>query len=199
MRPVVHGPEIVRDLRCVVQTPIVDEQDFVEIDLRPAGRFINDECAIEPSGHLLPSAIVRVVPVGAGIRHGEIVEKIIARLDGHLRQAGDAVHAVGDPDPVPVHARGLGQVVDKAPRHPRALGHADCRPGNRAAKCPDVCLRILRRREAGASLGSDEVCSGIGQSDTRDAEACYGADKRLMELPAVQDRHGCSPDMYPAA
>ena len=59
---------------------------------------------------------MRVIPEAAGIGGGERVAEALAGLDRRLGQIGHAIHGIGDAQAMPVHHRGLVQLVDHVDR-----------------------------------------------------------------------------------
>src|SRR5690606_35396256 len=72
------------DLAVLPEPPVVGDDGEVA-DARRRLRLLDDEKAIEAACHLLPAAVVWVVPEGAGIGHGKAVVEGLARLHGMLR------------------------------------------------------------------------------------------------------------------
>ena len=147
VRPVPESPEALVDPRVLGEAPVVEEEHFVAVDDRGFG-LLDDERAVEPPGHLLPCALVRVVPEGPGVRRREVVQEVVAWLDHLLGELGHSVHLVLEPDAVPVHGRGLGEIVHQPPGDLRTLRHADRRPWNAPVVSPDGGLGVAGRGEA---------------------------------------------------
>lgn len=69
-----------------IQQPVVENEHLFAIDIRRLG-FVDDQRAMQSACHLFPGPVVRVIPVGPGIRRHEIVVEGAAWRDGVLRQA----------------------------------------------------------------------------------------------------------------
>ena len=139
--------EAVVEDRVIGETPVIEHKHLLPIDLRRIG-LLDHEDAVEPPRQLLEGAVMRVIPVGAGVGWREVVEKLAAGLHHRLRELRRTVHRVVDSNPVPVHRRGLGQSVHEPAHHPFALPHADGRPRNPPVVSPDRGFGIVRWREA---------------------------------------------------
>jgi hypothetical protein len=98
----------------------VEQEAEVAVDLvdqRVLRLRVRDPEAHHAHRHLHHLVGMRVVHEGAGPARDELVDEGLARLDALLRQAGDAVHAVGQALAVPVHAGVLGQLVGDEDAH----------------------------------------------------------------------------------
>ena len=147
MAPVVGCLEIRGDLAgCGVKPPVIKDQRLIPVDLRRLG-LLHDQGAVQSARDLLDRAVVRVVPVGAGIRCHEIVEELGAACDRRLRQAWNTIHRIRDPHSVPVDRRGLRQGVSQPPGNAPTLRHLQHRARHRAADRPHFGFRIARRRK----------------------------------------------------
>jgi hypothetical protein len=100
---------------------------------------------------------VRVVPVGAGIRHIELVEELHARRDRRLREVGHAIHRVRHAQAVPVHGRLLVEAVLDDDAQALALAHPDLRARHRAVVGPDGGLGVRGADEVRAGRTCDEA------------------------------------------
>ena len=74
----------------------------------------------------------------SGVGRGEGVGEAVARLDRRLRQAGNAVHGVGQADPVPMHGRVFPKPVFDPHPEGLALRDAQRRTGRGAVVGVDV-------------------------------------------------------------
>src|SRR5258706_558167 len=79
----------------------------------PPARPRHVQVSVQAQVLLYILAIVRVVPVEAGIRKMDAIRKPPARRDGILGDARSAVEPVVQPDAVPVHCRRLVNRVDE--------------------------------------------------------------------------------------
>src|SRR5215831_5987549 len=111
---------------------------------------------IRPPPDLLGAMRMGVVPEGAGIRHGELVDEAVLRLDRRLGHIGRAVHRVRNAQAMPVDRGVLRQPVLDSDLQPFALAQSDLWPGNAAAIAPDAGLRIGLGRDPHPALGSDQ-------------------------------------------
>ena len=157
MRPVHHCAEALLDARVVGETPVVDDQHFVPIDGRRS-RLLDDDRAVQTARHLLPRAVVRVVPVRARVRHDEVIEELAARGNGRLGEFGHPVHRVDDADPVPVDRGRLRQIVEEEAGKGLPLRHAEHGARHLPAIGPDRRLGIA---------GWRKVCRARGRAQRR--------------------------------
>ena len=79
---------------------------------------------------------MRVIHVGAVLPQRELVFESLARFDHRLRQSGDAVHAVGQKDSVPMNARCRRQSVRHVDPHAIAFDSFDRRSVHPAIEAP---------------------------------------------------------------
>ena len=180
VRAVAHGAEALVDLRLRREAPIVDEQEFVPIDLGPAVGVLDDQRSVKTSSQLLPSPIVGVVPIGPGVGRHEIVEEAPAGWHRRLRQFRHAVHGILDSDAMPVHGGRLRQLVDEPTPDALSLPDADDRTRHPPLITPDRCRRIV---------GRDELC----RSRPRLQRWRVGAGRRSEEWEAAGRRHADEP------
>ena len=94
--------------------------------------------------HLHHLVGVRVVHEGAGAARDELVDEGLARRDARLRQAGHAVHAVGQALAMPVDAGLLAELVGDEDAHAVAFDHLDRRSRALAVVAPQVRLEAGR-------------------------------------------------------
>src|SRR3546814_20640769 len=80
----------------------VCSSDLVAVD-RDRFAFFDDQRAIEATPNLLETTLVRVVPVGAGVRHVELIEECLARGDWLLGPVRHAVHGIRHAHATPMH------------------------------------------------------------------------------------------------
>ena len=132
-----------------VKQPVIKDQYLFPIQVRRLG-FLDDQRAIEPARHLFGRAVMRVIPVGSGIRHGKIIVEALPQLDRGLGQPGNTIHRIVYANPVPMHRACLGQCVHEAALQPRTLLKTHLRAGHRAAIAPDFGLGIAFRRQLNA-------------------------------------------------
>ena len=82
-------------------------------------RILDDQRRVEAAIDLRPH--MRMSPICACIGYDEVVPERPAGFDGILRQYRDAVHLIGDGQPMPVHS-GIGrQIVVQFGGEPPAL------------------------------------------------------------------------------
>ena len=91
-----------------------------------------------------------VIPVGSGIRRGEIIVEALPRLDRGLGKPRNAIHRIGEANAVPVDGTSLRQFVHEAALQPRTLLQTQLRAGHRAAITPDISLGVTFRRQLNA-------------------------------------------------
>ncbi|MNC85817.1 hypothetical protein D3C83_14310 [compost metagenome] len=132
---------------------------------------------------------MRVVPIGTGIGHYELVSEVPAWLDGRLGDIRDSVHCVGQTDTVPVHGGALAQPIFH--HHPQAvaLAHMDFRAGRGAVVAPDIGLRMGVRRQACARFtGNQPVFADGGGSRRRQPGAKCGQRAGACQLQETSPR-----------
>ena len=113
--------ETIADLGVGLETPVVENPDDLAVDWRRL-TLLDDERAIKAAANLLEAALVRVIPVGPGIRHVELVNEAVAGSDRRLRQMWHPVHRIRHAQPVPVDCGRLCELVlDEAPPNPREV------------------------------------------------------------------------------
>jgi len=99
------------DLSILLQLDIVQDQRAIGVEHQLVG-CPDDQRAVQTSLQLHGFVEVRVVPERAGVRQAESVDKRLARTDGTLDSLGP-VHGSGNTESMPVHDRGLGQVINE--------------------------------------------------------------------------------------
>ncbi len=121
--------EATRDGGVVLQAKVAEHPDDIAIDRQGLG-LIDDQRAHQAPPDLLGAVRMRVVPVGAGIRHGELIDEALLRLDRWLGHVGRTVHRVRNTQAMPVDRGVLSQpVLDTDPQRV-ALAQPDLRPGH---------------------------------------------------------------------
>ena len=80
--------------------------------------------------------MVRVVHVGAGVCHCELIRVCLSGFDGRLRDEGYAILIVGDFEAVKVNRRRFRQLVLENDAHAVALTDADLGTGYHAVVRP---------------------------------------------------------------
>lgn len=122
-----------------VESPLMEEDAEVAIGGILFGCFgMNDEEAHHAHGILDHFVVVGVVEVGAVLAEGEFVLEGFAGEDEALREAGDAVHAVGQEEAVPVDAGGFGEVVGDEDANAVAFDGLDGGAGGGAVVAPAI-------------------------------------------------------------
>ena len=151
---------------------------------------VGDPHAHHAHGHLRHLVGVRVVHECAGAAGLELVDKGLARLNGRLGEARDAVHAVGQALAVPVHAGVLGQAVGDEDAHPVPLDHLNGGARRLAVVAPQVGLEA-RRHFAHHRLGHQMKLFDTLAHAPRQGPAVE-RDNRVVGPPGVghQRRHG---------
>src|SRR3546814_15982379 len=96
--------EVVADRGVLQEAPVVENPGDSAIDSDRFG-LLDDQRAVKAAADLLEAPLVRVVPEGAGIGHGELVEEGLARRDRFLGQVWHAVHRVRHAHAVPMTGR----------------------------------------------------------------------------------------------
>ena len=94
------------------------------------GLRVNDDGTIQAG--LFLKAGVAVVPIGAVLYHRELVGERFPRFDAIERQAGNAIHLIGQQQAVPVNRAGFRQQVGDLQRDGVAFAPAQGRPGDAA-------------------------------------------------------------------
>ncbi len=136
LRRVAAGIDVVgREQETEVAVDLVDQRMLV---LR-----MGDPETHHAHRHLHHLVGVRVVHEGAGAARHELVDEGLARRNARLRQAGDAVHAVGQPLAVPVDAVQFAQLVGDEDANPIAFDHFDRRPRALAVVAPQMRFEAL--------------------------------------------------------
>src|SRR5262249_14515224 len=90
-----------RDLRIRCQTPVRQHPDKVAVT-RNRSRLLDDEHARQAAPELPQAVSMRVIPEGPRVGRRESIFEAFAGLDRWLRETGNAVHGVRQPDAVPV-------------------------------------------------------------------------------------------------
>ena len=85
--------EVVADLGVRQQAPVVEHPGHVAVDLDRLP-LLDDQRPVQAAPDLLEAALMRVVPVGAGVGDVELVDEGLAGRDRLLRQMRHAVHGV---------------------------------------------------------------------------------------------------------
>ena len=153
--------EIVADLSVRQQAPVVEHPGHVAVDLDRLP-LLDDQRAVEAAADLLEAALVRVVPVGAGVGHVELVDEGLAGCDRLLGQMRHAVHGVRHAQAVPVDGRLLGELVLDRDAETLALTDPDLRARNRAVVGPDGGLGVRGADEVRSPGTGNEVVVGRG-------------------------------------
>ena len=141
--------EVVADLGVRQQAPVVEHPGDVAVDLDRLP-LLDDQRAVEAAPDLLEAALVRVVPVGAGVGDVELVDEGLARCDRRLGQMRHAVHGVRHAQAVPVDGGLLGEPVLDGDLDALALAQPDLRARDHAVVGPDRGLGIGRADEVRA-------------------------------------------------
>ncbi|MNJ36407.1 hypothetical protein D3C77_311930 [compost metagenome] len=103
--------------------PVAEQQHIVALIVMRFGLFrLDDDCPVYPG--LFLQAGMAVVPVGAALLQGELIEVIATGFDTGKAQARDSVHVGRQDDAVPVQRGGLVQAVAYAQRHGVAFAPA---------------------------------------------------------------------------
>lgn len=98
--------EIVDD-RCVArQSPIAQHPDQISVHGKWLD-FLDNQRSRKTSTDLLRAVVMRVVPIRAGIRHIELVDKFFASRDRLLRQVRHTVHGIRHAHAMPMDGRFL--------------------------------------------------------------------------------------------
>ena len=158
--------EVVADLSVRQQAPVIEHPGDVAVDLDRLA-LLDDQRAVEAAPDLLEAALMRVVPVGAGIGDVELVDEGLTRCDRLLRQMRHAVHGVRHAHAVPVDGRLLLELVLDRDADVLALAHPDLRARNRAVVGPDGGLRIRGADEVRSPGTGDEVIAWRSRRPTR--------------------------------
>ena len=182
-----EAAEVVADLGVGQQAPVVEHPGHVAVDLDRLA-LLDDQRPVEAAPDLLVAALVRVVPVGAGIGDVERVDEGLARCDRPLGQMRHAVHGVRHAQAVPVDGGLLGELVLDRDLDVLALAQPDLRARDRAVVGPDRGLGMGRADEMRAPRTSNEIVVGsigAGRPDREHgAEGCAAA--RNQKRPARQ-------------
>ena len=93
---------------------------------------VDDDRAV--MAFLLLQARMAVIPVGAALHDGELVEVVRSRLDARKRHARHAVHIGRQDQPVPVDRAVLLELIDDVEPHALAFAQPDQRGGDRAVE-----------------------------------------------------------------
>src|SRR5258708_23155740 len=127
--------ETAGDRRVLLESPVAQYPDDVSIDLQRTGLF-DDKGAHQTAPDLLAAVVVRVIPVGAGVRGREFVGEARFRLNRWLGDIRRAIHRAGDAHPVPMDRGVLGKPVLDNDTNTVALPQADFRTSDAAAVTP---------------------------------------------------------------
>src|SRR5437868_4947722 len=103
-----------------------------------------------------------MVHVGAVLAEGELVPEGGAGRDGFLIEAGDAVHAIGEEDAVPVNAGRLGEAVGDVDADTVAFDDLDGGAGGAAVVAPAFGLKPGRERVVDLLSGEVENLHAVG-------------------------------------
>ncbi len=133
-----------RDVAVAIELHVVEHQQAIRVEHRLVGPE-DDQRAVEPALDLHRLVRMRVVPEGACVGQLEAVVEGVTGLDEPLHQLG-AVHRRGQAQPVPVDARGLGQVVHQVRDERVADVGDDRRPRDRALVAPGRDRAVRRDR-----------------------------------------------------
>ena len=167
----IHGvAEVVADLGVRQQAPVVEDPGHVAVDLDRLP-LLDDQRAVQAPPDLLEAALMRVVPVGAGIGDVELVDEGLAGRDRRLGQVRHAVHGVRHPHAVPMDGRLLLELVLDGDAQTLALPNPDLRARDRAVVGPDGGLGYERADEVRPPRTGDQtkVCDRAGPSAPRRA------------------------------
>lgn len=145
-----------RDAPALVQPPVVDDGQELVIR-RWIIRPIHDQEPIDPAALLFRRMGEGggTIPIGPRIGRREADVHPLTGRKGRLRQAGRAIHPVGDPHALPVERDRLGEIVDKPDKDFFALFHPQNRAGDLPIDGPD--LRFGRRCAREAQLSRPQV------------------------------------------
>ena len=166
-----------------LEPPLVRHEREVAIDPRTTrSTRVHDEHARHAERDLRHLVVVRVVHERAGVPQVELVDPRLPAGDRRLIEAGHAVHAVGQDQPVPVHGRRLGQPVGHVDPDAVPLDGLDRRARRAAVVAPDA--RSHARREFVLELLGDQVTHldavsrrpGQGRAVGRDHRRLAGGD-----------------------
>ena len=133
--------EILGNRPIAPQPPIAQYPHHVAVD-RQRVWLLDNESAGKAAAHLLGAVRMRVIPIGAGIRHRELVGEAFARLDRRLGDVRSAVHGIRDAQPVPMHRSVLGQPVLHHDPDAIALANPDFRSRRLPAVAPNIGFGI---------------------------------------------------------
>ena len=140
---VMQVAEVVADLGVRQQTPVVEHPGHVAVDLDRLA-LLDDQRPVEAAADLLEAALVRVVPVGAGVGDVELVDEGLARA--RSAAASDAARRPWR------SARARRANARWSPRRagsrPRCAG---ARPGAPGSPGPAPCRCRPRRRSRGTA------------------------------------------------
>ena len=166
--------EVVADLGVRQQSPVVEHPGHVAIDLDRLP-LLDDQRPVEAAADLLETALMRVVPVGAGVGDVELVDEGLARRDRPLGQMRHAVHRVRHAQAVPMDGRLLRELVLDRDAETLALSYPDLRARNRTVVGPDGGLGVrARRRGASAPDGRPDESLRSGQPSAPRPQYRYG-------------------------
>ena len=172
----------------------VEQEDKIPVhrgDQRVVLPRVGHPGAHHAHGHLGHLVGVGVVHEGAGPARREFVDKGLARPDRRLGEAGDAVHAVGQPLPVPVDAGVLGQPVGDKDAHPVTLHHLDGRARALAVVAPEMGFQA-RRHLPHHRLGHQVELLGAPVHAPRQGPAVEGHHRAIGPTGGwAERRHGC--------
>src|SRR6266498_613266 len=89
--------------------PFAEYESEVAVGSRSLGMArMDDKKPHEAEGHLCHFIVVGMVHMGAMLFEGKLIFERVARLDGLLGEAGNAVHAVGQENSMPMNGGGRG-------------------------------------------------------------------------------------------
>lgn len=115
-------PSIFNNSCVAIQQPIIKNKDQLAGCCtgftKPGFAIIYDQRTCKASGHLFRAAVVRVIPIRAGIGCHKIIVKRIAGRHWGLCQRCRAIHGIFNADTMPVHSGWLRQVVDQLESDP---------------------------------------------------------------------------------
>src|SRR5260221_1886525 len=168
--------------RCIVfEPPVAQHPDNVAVH-RPRLGLFDNESAHQAAAALFGAMRMGVVPIRAGVRHGEFVIKASVGLDRWLCHAGCTIHRVWHAHAVPVDSGVFRQfVLDHYPQ-PVTLAQPNLGTGDLAVVGPHACLRVRladerRTRRFGYEALLYDWSSGVAPIERRyrtdsDRSAC---------------------------
>ena len=183
VRHVVEVVEVLCNAAIGIEPPVIEQPDQVQVHRRRRV-VLHDQRTGQAAVHLLGRAQVRVVPVGAGVGQREAVGKALTRRHRVLREAGYAVHGIGQADAVPVDGAGVGQlVVQRQVQHRTAL-ETQLRAGHGSVIGPDRQCGLAGGGQGG---GGGTQGAGRGGPGKKRCRQRGGTGQGLQQITAVHD------------